>query len=143
VLSGPNSITGFKSIRTPAYRCGNDSLATEGAVLVHVLDAGLRVGPRYFSTGEAIDGSRIFYNFMRPVTEPGQMALELERARALSYDLIKTYVRLPLAAQRDAIAWAHSQGMHVTGTTTTQPSASAPTGWSISGPPAGWAIRAR
>ncbi|MET0272752.1 MAG: amidohydrolase family protein [Phenylobacterium sp.] len=99
-------VTTARSPGSPAYHMVEDREA---------LDAGRRMGPRYFSTGEAIDGSRIFYNFMRPVTEPGQMALELERARALGYDLIKTYVRLPLAAQRDAIAWAHAQGMHVTG----------------------------
>lgn len=98
-------VTTTRSPGSPAYHMVEDREA---------IDAGARVGPRYFSTGEAIDGSRIFYNFMRPVTEPGQMQLELARAKALSYDLIKAYVRLPLAAQRDVTAWAHANGMHVT-----------------------------
>ncbi len=78
------------------------------------IDAGARVGPRYYTTGEAIDGSRIFYNFMRPVTEEGQLALELQRAEALGYDLIKTYVRLPFDKQRQVIEWAHRRGLPVT-----------------------------
>lgn len=99
-------VTTTRSPGSPAYHMVEDKEA---------LDSGARVGPRYFSTGEAIDGNRIFYNFMRPVSEPGQMAMEFERAKALGYDLIKCYVRLPLAAQKEVIALAHSAGMHTTG----------------------------
>ena len=98
-------VTTTRSPGSPAYHMVEDREA---------IDAGARVGPRYFSTGEAIDGGRIFYNFMRPVTEPGQMALELSRAKALAYDLIKSYVRQPLQAQRDVVAWAHANGIPVT-----------------------------
>ncbi|WP_271553767.1 hypothetical protein [Bradyrhizobium sp. CCBAU 45394] len=42
------------------------------------------------------------------------MAFELQRAEALSYDLVKTYVRLAPEAQRDVITWAHARGLHVT-----------------------------
>jgi imidazolonepropionase-like amidohydrolase len=77
------------------------------------IDSGARIGARHYATGEAIDGSRIFYNFMRPVTEPGQLALELSRARALSYDMVKTYVRLPHADQADVARAAHAMGMHL------------------------------
>ncbi len=98
-------VTTARSPGSPAYHMVEDREA---------IDAGLRMGPRYFSTGEAIDGSRIYYNFMRPVTEPGQMALELSRAKALGYDLLKSYVRQPLQAQRDITAWAHDQGIPVT-----------------------------
>ncbi|WP_091743057.1 amidohydrolase family protein [Phenylobacterium immobile] len=99
-------VTTTRSPGSPAYHMVEDREA---------LDSGRRVGPRYWSTGEAIDGNRIFYNFMRPVSEPGQMALELERAAALSYDLMKSYVRLPLAAQKELIDWAHAHGLPVTG----------------------------
>jgi len=98
-------VTTTRSPGSPAYHMVEDREA---------LDAGLRMGPRYFSTGEAIDGGRIYYNFMRPVTEPGQMALELGRAKALGYDLLKSYVRQPLQAQRDITAWAHAEGIPVT-----------------------------
>lgn len=99
-------VTTSRSPGSPAYHMVEDREA---------IDAGARMGPRYFATGEAIDGSRIYYNFMRPVTEQGQMALELSRAKALSYDLLKSYVRQPLQDQRDITAWAHAQGIPVTG----------------------------
>ncbi|MDB5453769.1 MAG: amidohydrolase, partial [Caulobacteraceae bacterium] len=99
-------VTTARSPGSPAYHMVEDKEA---------LDAGLRVGPRYFSTGEAIDGGRTYYNFMRPVSEPGQMALELERAKALGYDMMKSYVRLPLNLQKELIDWAHGQGLHVSG----------------------------
>ncbi len=98
-------VTSARSPGSPAYHMVEDREA---------IDAGTRLGPRYFSTGEAIDGSRIFYNFMRPVTEPGQMALELARVEALSYDLIKSYVRQPLSAQKALTEWAHAKGIPVT-----------------------------
>ncbi|MDB5445216.1 MAG: amidohydrolase [Phenylobacterium sp.] len=98
-------VTTTRSPGSPAYHMVEDREA---------IDSGARTGPRYFATGEAIDGSRIFYNFMRPVTEPGQLDLELSRAEALSYDLIKTYVRLPLQDQKLVAAWAHDRGLHVT-----------------------------
>lgn len=75
------------------------------------LESGDRVGPRYLGTGEAIDGSRVYYNFMRTTRSVGQLSLELERARALGYDLIKTYVRLPVAYQRRVVAAAHRLGL--------------------------------
>jgi hypothetical protein len=53
------------------------------------------VGPRFFATGEAIDGERIYYNFMRPTNgSDEQFEREISRAEALDYDMVKTYVRL-------------------------------------------------
>ncbi|MDR6625548.1 amidohydrolase family protein [Caulobacter segnis] len=98
-------VTTTRSPGGPAYHTVEDQEAIE---------SGKRIGPRYYATGEAIDGSRIFYNFMRPVTEPGQMALEMRRAEALSYDLIKTYVRLSGERQREVIALAHAKGLPLT-----------------------------
>jgi Tol biopolymer transport system component/cytosine/adenosine deaminase-related metal-dependent hydrolase len=97
-------VTSTRSPGAPAYHMVEDREA---------IDAGLRIGPRHFATGEAIDGSRIFYNFMRPVTDEHQLELELARAKALSYDMIKTYVRLSPQRQEKVIAWAHANGMHV------------------------------
>lgn len=75
------------------------------------LESGARVGPRYFGTGEAVDGSRVYYNFMRPTRSVAQLSLELDRAKALGYDLVKTYVRLPVAYQRRVVAAAHRAGL--------------------------------
>jgi Tol biopolymer transport system component len=70
-------------------------------------------GPRYFATGEAIDGSRVYYNFMRPTLSLQQLGLELERVEGLAYDLVKTYVRLPIEYQRRAIALVHRLGLQL------------------------------
>jgi Tol biopolymer transport system component/cytosine/adenosine deaminase-related metal-dependent hydrolase len=78
------------------------------------VQSGARIAPRYFATGEAVDGARIFYNFMRPTFDERQLALELERAAALDYDLMKSYVRLSPEWQRTVIAWAHARRIPAT-----------------------------
>ncbi|HEU5473646.1 MAG TPA: amidohydrolase family protein [Actinophytocola sp.] len=75
------------------------------------LESGARIGPRFFATGEAIDGSRVFYNFMRPTRSVAQLGLEMDRARGLEYDMIKTYVRLSVEFQRLVVEQAHRSGM--------------------------------
>jgi Tol biopolymer transport system component len=99
-------VTSLQSVGDPAYRAPETREA---------FAAGARVGPRYFATGEALDGERVFYNFMRPVTSEAQLQLEFERARALDYDMVKTYVRLPHAWQKQAIAAAHAMGVFTGG----------------------------
>jgi Tol biopolymer transport system component len=98
-------ITTTRSPGSPAYHMVEERES---------LQSGARVGPRYFATGEAIDGSRIYYNFMRPVVDDAQLALELERAEALDYDLVKCYVRLPVKWQAYVIDWAHRHHIHAT-----------------------------
>jgi hypothetical protein len=75
------------------------------------LESGNRVGPRYLGTGEAIDGSRVYYNFMRPTLSLDQLNLELSRAVELEYDMIKTYVRLPVEYQQAVVRAAHGAGI--------------------------------
>ncbi len=98
-------ITTTRSPGSPAYHMVEERESFQ---------AGTRVGPRYFATGEAIDGSRIFYNFMRPTYDDDQLALELARAEALDYDLAKCYVRLSTARQQRVIEWAHEHRIHAT-----------------------------
>ncbi|MBB5897752.1 amidohydrolase family protein [Kutzneria kofuensis] len=95
-------ITTTRSPGSPAYHMVEERES---------IQSGRRVGPRYFATGEAIDGSRIFYNFMRPTYDTRQLALELERAGALDYDLMKCYVRLRPEWQKQVIGWAHGRGL--------------------------------
>jgi len=71
--------------------------------------SGDRVGPRFFASGEALDGERVYYNFMRPILSEAQLELELSRAKELDYDLLKTYVRLPHALQEKAVKFAHEK----------------------------------
>jgi Tol biopolymer transport system component/imidazolonepropionase-like amidohydrolase len=93
-------VTSLHSQGDPAYRAVETREAS---------DSGARLGPRFFATGEAIDGERVFYNFMRPTTSEAQLARELSRAQALEYDSLKTYVRLPHAMQKETVAFAHEK----------------------------------
>lgn len=98
-------VTTTRSPGSPAYHMVEEREAVQ---------SGARVGPRYFATGEAIDGARIYYNFMRPTFSDRQLGKEFARAAALDYDLVKCYVRLPTGWQKRAIAFAHRQGVPAT-----------------------------
>ena len=76
--------------------------------------AGRRVGPRLFLTGITLDGDRIYYPGAAPATTEEAFRAAFELARALDYDLVKTYVRLDDESQRDAIRRAHRMGSFVT-----------------------------
>ncbi|MFD0205633.1 MULTISPECIES: amidohydrolase family protein [Saccharothrix] len=95
-------ITTTRSPGDPVYQM----LETKEAMV-----AGTLVGPRFYGTGEAIDGSRVFYNFMRPTLSRAQLDLELRRALELDYDMVKTYVRLPVELQRETVLAAHRAGV--------------------------------
>jgi Tol biopolymer transport system component/imidazolonepropionase-like amidohydrolase len=75
--------------------------------------AGRRVGPRIFSTGFAMDGERIYYPEYVALENEEELLRELERAFALDYDLIKTYVRLPDVLQKKVVEEAHRKGVFV------------------------------
>jgi Tol biopolymer transport system component len=71
--------------------------------------SGSRVGPRYFSAGEPIDGERGYYGTDHGVTNEKELQLELNRAQALEYDNLKSYVRLPHELQLAAMKFAHEK----------------------------------
>jgi Tol biopolymer transport system component/cytosine/adenosine deaminase-related metal-dependent hydrolase len=97
-------VTSTRSPGDPAYQMQETREA---------LSQGSLTGPRYFATGEAIDGSRVYYNFMRPTLSVRQLGLELDRVEGLAYDLVKTYVRLPVEYQRRVIAAVHRLGLQL------------------------------
>jgi imidazolonepropionase-like amidohydrolase len=99
---------GITSIRIPAGDPYDVAEARES------IGSGRRIGPRIFGTGGTIDGSRIYYSGAPSLASSAQVGLEMERAAALRYDLVKTYVRLQDAVQRRVIAEAHALGMPVT-----------------------------
>ena len=75
------------------------------------LDAAERVGPRFYATGEPVDGSRVYYNFMRPTTSDADVERELERPRTMDYDFLKSYVRLPASRMATVVREAHRLGL--------------------------------
>ncbi|MGW0704304.1 hypothetical protein ACWD0A_34510 [Streptomyces sp. NPDC002867] len=98
-------VTTTRSPGSPAYHMVEERESTR---------SGARIAPRYFATGEAVDGPRIYYNFMRPTFTDAQLKLELERAKSLEYDLVKCYVRLPVVWHKQVAAFAHGIGIPVT-----------------------------
>jgi Tol biopolymer transport system component len=99
-------VTSTRSTGDAVYRALEDKEA---------LESGDRVGPRHFMTGEMFEGTRVEWDFARPVYSQRQLELDLSRAEALGYDVIKTYVRFPFDSQAEVIDRAHSRmGISVT-----------------------------
>ena len=98
---------GVTSVRCPACDPYEIAEAREAG------ESGKRIAPRWFGTGGTIDGSRIYYPGAPALEAPAQVALEMERAVALRYDMIKTYVRLSDPMQRRVIEDAHAIGLPV------------------------------
>jgi hypothetical protein len=71
------------------------------------VESGRRVGPRLYLTGYLLDGWRPYYPMASTAPTEEVVDMEVERARRLDYDLIKTYVRLPDLLQKRAIEGAH------------------------------------
>ncbi|GAB5555185.1 MAG: amidohydrolase family protein [Saprospiraceae bacterium] len=76
-------------------------------------EAGRALGPRIFFTGSPFDGSRIYYGGANALQDETQLELELERAKILDYDMIKTYVRLSDPLQKRIVEAAHEIGIPV------------------------------
>jgi len=71
--------------------------------------ANTATGPRLFATGEAIDGERTYYPMMIPTTSEEQLHREFDRIKALDFDFMKLYVRLPYSWVVEGAKYAHSQ----------------------------------
>jgi Tol biopolymer transport system component len=93
-------ITEIRAIADNAYRALSHREA---------YNAGAAVGPRLFTTGEAVDGERVYYPMMIPTTSEAQLHREFNRLKALDFDFVKLYVRLPYAWAEQGIQFAHSQ----------------------------------
>lgn len=93
-------ITELRDMADNAYRAAEERES---------FDSGAAIGPRLFPTGEAIDGERVYYSMMIPTTSEAQLDRELERLKALDFDLVKLYVRLPYTWMVKGDEFAHEQ----------------------------------
>ena len=73
--------------------------------------SGAAPGPRYFWSAEPIDGSRIFYAWMRADPTRSALTTDLARLAKLKPDILKTYVRLPNSYEQIAIQAGHTLGI--------------------------------
>ena len=76
-------------------------------------ESGARPGPRVFGTGFLMEWMRVYYKMGIAISSPAHFELELQRAKALQHDLIKSYVRLPDLQQRRMVEFAHGIGVPV------------------------------
>jgi Tol biopolymer transport system component/imidazolonepropionase-like amidohydrolase len=96
---------GITTVRSPGgtpYEAAEDREA---------VDAGRRPGPRLFTTGYLMEWQRVYYKMAVAVSSNVHLDLELNRARALRHDLLKSYVRMPDLQQRRMVAFAHAAGL--------------------------------
>jgi hypothetical protein len=70
-------------------------------------DAGVRVEPRIFDTGHLMEWRRVYYKMGVAISSNAQLDMELERARILGFDMLKSYVRMPDIQQRHIVDFAH------------------------------------
>ncbi|MBL1086576.1 PD40 domain-containing protein [Streptomyces actinomycinicus] len=83
--------------------------AHEAVRIRESVQAGRMAGPRLFATGELIDGSRVAYSMGRAHGTQDGLRRSLERAEALDYDFVKTYVRASARTMREAVRTAHEK----------------------------------
>ena len=98
---------GITTVRSPGntpYEAVEDREANEG---------GVRPGPRVYGTGYLMEWQRVYYKMGIAISNPAHFEMELERARVLQHDLIKSYVRLPDLQQKRMVEFAHGIGVPV------------------------------
>ena len=70
-------------------------------------EAGVRPGPRVYGTGYLMEWGRVYYKMGIAISSVSQFEMELQRAKVLQHDLIKSYVRLPDLQQKRMVEFAH------------------------------------
>jgi Tol biopolymer transport system component len=77
-------------------------------------ESGVRPGPRIFGTGYVMEWGREYYKMGVAISSPAHLEMELQLAKVLQHDLLKSYVRLPDLQQKRMVEFAHSIGIPVT-----------------------------
>jgi amidohydrolase family protein len=73
----------------------------------------VRPGPRVYGTGYLMEWQRVYYKMGIAISSVAHFEMELQRAKVLQHDLIKSYVRLPDLQQKRMVEFAHSIGVPV------------------------------
>ena len=98
---------GVTTVRSPGntpYEAVEDKEANE---------AGVRIGPRVYATGYLMEWQRVYYKMGVAISSVAHFEMELQRAKVLQHDLIKSYVRLPDLQQKRMVEFAHAIGVPV------------------------------
>jgi len=100
---------GITTVRDPG------SQPYDGVEAREANEAGVILGPRLYTNGPLLEWQRVYYKMGVAVEGPAHLERELERARKLKYDVLKSYVRMPDLYQRRIVEAAHAMGVPVTG----------------------------
>ena len=76
-------------------------------------EANVRPGPRVYGTGNLMEWQRVYYKMGIAISSNAHFEMELQRAKVLQYDLLKSYVRLPDLQQQRMVEFAHGIGIPV------------------------------
>jgi len=98
---------GITTVRSPGntpYEAAEDREANE---------AGVRPGPRVYASGWLFEWLRTYYKMGIAISSPAHLEMELQRAKDLQLDLLKSYVRLPDLQQKRMVEFAHGIGIPV------------------------------
>jgi Tol biopolymer transport system component len=98
---------GITTVRSPGntpYEAAEDREANE---------AGVRTGPRVYASGWLFEWLRTYYKMGIAISSPAHFEMELQRARDLNLDMLKSYVRLPDLQQKRMVEFAHGIGIPV------------------------------
>ena len=98
---------GITTVRSP----GNTPY--EGVEDIEANESGVRPGPRLFGTGYLMEWKRTYYKMGVAISSPAHLEMELQLAKVLQFDLLKSYVRLPDLQQKRLVEFGHSIGVPV------------------------------
>jgi len=98
---------GFTTVRSPGSVVADAIEEREAGA------AGVRPSPRVFTTGYILEGERAFWDFSTPVADIAQADREIERARRLKYDMLKTYIHTSEPVRKHLVEGAHRLGIPV------------------------------
>ena len=98
---------GITTVRSPG------GIPYEAAFERETSDAGISAGPRVYTTGHLMEWQRVYYKMGIALSSPAHLEMELQRAKVLRYDFLKSYVRLPDLSQKRVVEFGHSIGIPV------------------------------
>lgn len=98
---------GITTVRSPA------NLPFDAIEEREAFESGRRPGPRVYATGYLLDGPRQYWEVSTSLAADAQIDVEIERARKLQYDMLKTYTHLPEPLRKRAVEGAHGIGIPV------------------------------
>jgi Tol biopolymer transport system component/imidazolonepropionase-like amidohydrolase len=104
-----NLAYGITTVRSPGNVPG-DALEEKEA-----LGAGQRPGPNMLVTGYILDGDQTMWEMGTPITSAAEVGRQIQLAKDLGYDVIKSYMHTSEPLRAEMVAQAHRAGIPITG----------------------------